>query len=97
MKFRRLCKSNDSLSKADGCPAVYLGEDLLTMIVQGKLLDAPTLAGLLELMDDETAVRIATETVIRAVEKLLVERGRPDLATELENVLAELEVAAAAG
>jgi hypothetical protein len=95
MKFRRLCKAGDSLSEEDNCPAVYLGEDLLTMVVQGKILDSTTLATLLQLADDETGVRIATETVVRAVGKLLVERGRRDLAAELESVLAELELTAA--
>lgn len=96
MGFRRLCKAEDS-TDIDKCPAVYLSEDLLTMIAQGKVLDAATLSNLLSVADDETAVRIATETVLRAVGKLLAERGRADLATEIETVLTGIELAAVHG
>lgn len=97
MRFRRLCKDANSGFDDDDCPAVYRSDDLLTMIVQGKVLDTATLATLLDLADDESGVRIPTETVVRAVGKLLVELGRPDLAAELEIVIAETELTAARG
>lgn len=71
MKLRRLAK--DALSTASGrCPAVYVAEsDPDVMVVQGKILDPDTLANLLERNGDETAVRIPTETVIRAARQWL--------------------------
>lgn len=73
MRLRRLVK--DAESTASGrCPAVYVAEDdSAVMVVQGKLLDGHTTAQLLERSCDETAVRIPTETVIRAARQWLAE------------------------
>jgi hypothetical protein len=46
------------------------------MVVQGKYLDDDTAAELHDVLDDETAVRIPAETMVRAVEKYLAERQR---------------------
>jgi hypothetical protein len=76
MKLRKLAK--DAGSPTGECPAVYVAkDDPETMVVQGKLLDADTLANLDDPATDETAVRIPAETVIRAAERYLAEHGRP--------------------
>jgi hypothetical protein len=73
MKLRRLAK--DPNSNQGACPAVYVAEDDPTvMVVQGKFLDAETTAELDEVLDDETAVHIPTETLVLAVEKYLAEQ-----------------------
>src|SRR3954453_4562103 len=75
MKLRKLAK--DPNSNQGACPAVYIAEDDPTvMVVQGKLLDADTTAELDDVLDDETAVRIPTETLMLAVEKYLAEHPR---------------------
>ena len=75
MKLRKLAK--DPSSNQGDCPSVYVAEDDPTvMVVQGKFLDADTTAELDDVLDDETAVRIPAETMVRAVEKYLAERKR---------------------
>ncbi len=88
MRFRRLCKAANSMGEDDECPAVYVGDDPAVMIAQGKILDPTVRTALLDLADDETAVQIPTETVLRAVGLYLAERGRPDLLAEIEFCLA---------
>lgn len=96
MRFRRLCKAGDSIDPTNECPAVYLAEgDLTCMIAQGKVLDATTLAGLLDVALDESAVRLPTETVLRAAGLFLAEQGRPDLRDAIDEVLARLGLLAA--
>ena len=73
MKLRKLAK--DPGSNQGACPAVYVAEDdPAVMVVQGKFLDAHTTAELDEVLEDETAVRIPTETLVLAVEKYLAEQ-----------------------
>jgi hypothetical protein len=75
MKLRKLAK--DPRSNTGECPSVYVAEDDPTvMVVQGKYLDDDTVAELHDVLDDETAVRIPAETMVRAVEKYLAERQR---------------------
>ena len=71
MELRRLAK--DATSTASGrCPAVYVAaDDPDVMVVQGKFLDEATVGNLLEVNADETAVRIPTETVLRAARRWL--------------------------
>jgi hypothetical protein len=72
MKLRKLAK--DPNSNQGACPAVYVAEeDPTVMVIQGKHLDAETTAELDDVLDDETAVRIPAETLVRAVEKYLAE------------------------
>jgi hypothetical protein len=75
MRLRKLAK--DPGSGTGDCPAVYIAaDDPTVMVVQGKYLDAETAAQLHDPLSDETAVRISTETVLRAVETYLAERGQ---------------------
>lgn len=68
MKLRKLAK--DPNSNQGACPAVYVAEDdPAVMVVQGKHLDAETTTELDEVLHDETAVRIPTEVLLRAVEQ----------------------------
>jgi hypothetical protein len=88
MKLRKLAK--DAGSEQVNCPALYIAEeDLGAMVAQGKHLDADTTANLEHLADDETAVRIPAETVLRAAGRLLAEHGRPGVAAEIEVFLRE--------
>jgi hypothetical protein len=74
MKLRKLAK--DPRSGTGDCPAVYVAaDDPTVMVVQGKHIDAETAAELHDPLRNETAVRISAETLIRAVEIYLVERG----------------------
>lgn len=68
----------------DECPAVYVSDDPAAMIVQGKVLDAATLGVLLDLADDESAVKVPAETVLRAVGIFLADQGRADLRAAIE-------------
>jgi hypothetical protein len=75
MKLRKLAK--DPRSNTGECPSVYVAEDdPAVMVVQGKRLDADTAGELRDVLADETAVRISTETIVGAVEKYLAERQR---------------------
>jgi hypothetical protein len=88
--LRRLAK--DAGSPIDNCPAVYVeDEDVALMVGQGKRLDERKMAELEDLAADETAVLIPTETVLRAAARLLAEHGRPRAAEDVEGFLAELE------
>ena len=71
-----------------GCPALYSTDDPARMIGQGKVLSAEETAELLELLDDETAVAIPTETVFRGVAKYATEHGDDDLAARIEAFIA---------
>lgn len=73
MQLKRLAK--DATSTASGrCPAVYVAaDDPDVMVVQGRFLDEATTGNLLEVNADETAVRIPTETVLRAARRWLDE------------------------
>lgn len=64
MKLTRLVK--DVVSGKNGCPAVYVAEDPATLVVQGKILDGHTTSELVQLADDELAVAIPTEAILRA-------------------------------
>lgn len=86
MKLTRICKSGDS-QVAGQCPAVYVADTPTVMVGQGRRLDPQTTAELLDLADDETAVAIPTETLLRAAGKFLAERGRPAAAAEVEAFL----------
>ncbi len=96
MALRRLCKASDSMG-ADNCPAVYVEDEPQWLIAQGKALDDVLTGQLLDLAADETAVRVPTETIVRAVAMLLAERGEPALAGDISRILspvAEMEVSA---
>lgn len=87
MTLHRLAKDGDSVTSG-GCPALYSTDNPARMIGQGKVLSAGETAELLELLDDETAVAIPTETVFRGVAKYATEHGDDDLAGRLEVFLA---------
>jgi hypothetical protein len=75
VKLRKLAK--DPKSNSGECPAIYIAEDDPTVIVvQGKRLDSETAAELHDILADETAVRISTETLLLAVKKFLAESQR---------------------
>jgi hypothetical protein len=88
MALHRLAKDNGSVTSG-GCPALYSTDDPAGMIGQGKVLSAAEAAELLELLDDETAVAIPTETVFRGVAKYATEHGDDDLAGRIETFLAD--------
>ncbi|MFF1819291.1 hypothetical protein ACFVWG_18470 [Kribbella sp. NPDC058245] len=87
MKLTRICKSADS-QVAGQCPAIYVADTPAVMVSQGKRLDPQTTAELRDVADDETAVEIPTETLLRAAGLFLAERGRPAVAAEVEAFLA---------
>ena len=87
MKLRRLCKAEDSVPQGK-CPAVYLAENPAVTVAQGKVLDDPTTAELLDHADDEQGVALPTETLLRAAALILGEYGRPDVVHIVEEVLA---------
>ncbi|MFD0856817.1 hypothetical protein ACFQ07_31585 [Actinomadura adrarensis] len=66
MKLTKLYK--DKGSGGEGCPTVYLAENG-DFVVQGLQLDGATAGELENVLDGETAVRIAPEVVIGAVER----------------------------
>lgn len=75
MRLTRLAK--DANSGNHGCPALYVApDDPSVMVAQGTFLDADTLRNLQDLAPDETAVRIPTETVLRAARAYLDEYGQ---------------------
>jgi hypothetical protein len=75
MKLRMLAK--DAGSEEGRCPAVYVAEDNpAVMVVQGKRLDRETACELHDVLTDETAVHLPAETIVRAVEAYLAERGQ---------------------
>jgi hypothetical protein len=88
MALYRLAKSADSVTSG-GCPALYSTDDPAQMIAQGKFLTDDETAGLLEKLDDETAVAIPTETVMRGLAKYATEQGDDELAARLEAFVAD--------
>lgn len=88
--LRRLCKAASSFPD-DDCPAVYLGDDPTVMVAQGTLLDPAEVAELRDLAEDEIAVTIPTETVLRAVGLFLAEQGRPGVLADVKAYLATEE------
>lgn len=66
MKLTMLAKDDKSGNR--GCLAVYLA-DTGELVVQGARLADSDLGELENLLPGETAVRIAPETVLRAVER----------------------------
>lgn len=89
----RLCKAASSFGE-DHCPAVYTTDDPGWLIAQGKILSIDDLTALLDHAADETAVRVPTETVVRAIAHLFRSRGEVDLADQMECALAEFAVVA---
>ncbi|MGQ0573660.1 MAG: hypothetical protein ACT4RN_05575 [Pseudonocardia sp.] len=87
MALRRLRKSADSFGK-ENCPAVYIDDDPAVLVAQGRALAPPREPELLERADDEIAVVLPAETVLRAVGVYLAERGRPGVLAEIEDHLA---------
>jgi hypothetical protein len=88
--LRRLCKAANSFPE-DKCPAVYVEEeDPSTMVGQGRKLSAEIKAELRDLAAEEDAVRIPTETVLRAVGLFLAEQGRPVVLAEVEAYLRDV-------
>lgn len=87
MAVYRLAKDNGSVTSG-GCPALYSTDDPKVMRAQGKRLTATEMTELLELLDDETAVRIPTETLLRGVAKYVSEHGDDDLAGRVEAFIA---------
>jgi hypothetical protein len=87
MALHRLAKDDGSVTSG-GCPALYSTDDPARMIGQGKVLSAGETAELLELLDDESAVAIPTETVFRGIAKYVTEHGDDDLAARIEGFLA---------
>jgi hypothetical protein len=83
MALHRLAKADGSVTSG-GCPALYSTDNPARMIGQGKVLGTEETAELLEMLDDETAVGIPTETVFRGVAKYATEHGDDDLAGRLE-------------
>lgn len=88
MALYRLVKSGDSVTSG-GCPALYSTDDPARIIAQGKFLTVEETAGLLENLDDETAVAIPTETVLRGLAKFATEQGDDELAARLESFAAD--------
>ncbi len=86
MAMSRLAKADGSVTSG-GCPALYSTDDPRRMIAQGKVLLPGETAELLEPLDDETAVAIPTETVLRGVAKYASEHGDDDLAGRIEAFL----------
>jgi hypothetical protein len=79
----RLAKDSSSVTSG-GCPALYSTDDPGQMRAQGKALTDTEMIELQELLDDETAVRIPTETLLRGVAKYVSEHGDDDLAGRIE-------------
>jgi hypothetical protein len=54
------------MSGGSGCPSVYATDDPGLLVVQGNVLDPDTRNNLRNVLDDEDAVAIPTETILRA-------------------------------
>ncbi|MCS7483877.1 hypothetical protein ACFFQW_32585 [Umezawaea endophytica] len=72
MKITKLAK--DQNSGGNGCPAVYLGETG-ELVIQGVQVDIDTFGRLDDVLPGETAVRISSDVVVRAVELYLARAG----------------------
>lgn len=70
MQVRMLAK--DGVSGDDGCPAAYIG-DTGEFVIQGQRVDDDTFANLSNVLDGETAVRIAPDVIARAYERYRAE------------------------
>jgi len=90
MAIHRLAKDSTSVSSG-GCPALYSTDDPARMLAQGKRLapEDEDAAQLEEVLPDETAVAIPTETVFRGVAKYATEHGDDELAGRIEAFLAD--------
>ncbi|MEU6034703.1 hypothetical protein ABZ801_04790 [Actinomadura sp. NPDC047616] len=66
MKLTKLYK--DPASGGEGCPTVYLAENG-DFVVQGVQLDQATTNELENVLPGETAVRIAPEVILGAIER----------------------------
>jgi hypothetical protein len=86
MALHRLVKADGSVTSG-GCPALYSTDDPARMIGQGTVLGPEEMGELLELLVDESAVAIPTETVFRGVAKYATEHGDDDLAGRIEAFL----------
>jgi hypothetical protein len=86
MAARRLAKDKGSLTSG-GCPALYDNDDPDVMWAQGKKLSKAEMGRLLELLDDETAVAIPTETILRGMAKYATQHGDDELAARIEAFL----------
>jgi hypothetical protein len=87
MPLRRLCKAGDSGEYGE-CPAVYLEKPPTTSVAQGPMLGPADMAELQELGAGEGAVRLPTETLLRAAALILAQHGRPAMQTEVGDFLA---------
>lgn len=67
MELKMLAK--DSGSGGNGCPSVYLA-DTGELVIQGNTLDDATFGKLANVLEGESAVRIAPEVVQAALAKL---------------------------
>jgi hypothetical protein len=88
MALHRLAKDDSGSVTSGGCPALYSTDDPARMIGQGKVLGPAETAELLELLEDETAVAIPTQTVFRGVAKYATEHGDDLLAAQIDTFLA---------
>jgi hypothetical protein len=93
MPLRRICKSGQSGAREE-CPAVYLEKPATTSVAQGPLLDAKETAELQQLGEGEGAVRLPTETLLRAAALILAEHGRPAMQAEVDDFLSGWDPAA---
>lgn len=86
MAIHRLSVARDSVTSG-GCPALYSTDDPARMIGQGKKLSREEESDLLQVLADETAVSIPTETVLRGIAKYATEQGDDALASRIEAFL----------
>lgn len=68
MKLTRIAKSIPSGNS--GCPAVYTTDDPDTVVIQGNVLDAESRSNLQQVLEDEDAVSIPAETILRAAKMI---------------------------
>ena len=86
MALRRLAKATESLTKG-GCPALYGSDNPARMVAQVKVIPPDEASELLEVLEDELAGEIPTETVFRGVAQYAAEAGDSDLACRIEAFL----------
>jgi hypothetical protein len=90
MPLRRICKSGQSGAREE-CPAVYLEKPPITSVAQGPLLSQDDMFELQQLGEGEGAVRLPTETLLRAAALILAEHGRPAMLAEVQDFLSVWE------